>query len=221
MDEITSSANNPKKEDMDIEASELENKQNPEKIDVSIFDETLKEIDQILNKLENKTNADQNQQEQLDILPEIKNAVSKIKIAKDELTKEENNLIKDNNLIKRIEDLEKNNNNSNKSILLFDDLKKDSDNNTQEHQIDRNLLSTEELHHLRVNNVKEKKNFFGFYSYVLLIIVVTLALYGVLSVTKDLIISEYPITEIYINYFYEIIEIIKITILNFSWLGKN
>ena len=157
MDEITSSANNPKKEDMDIEASEQENKQNPEKIDVSIFDETLKEIDQILNKLENKSNADHNQQEQLDILPEIKNAVSKIKIAKDELTKEENNLIKDNKLIKRIEDLEKNNINSNKSILLFDDVKKDSDNNTQEHQIDQNLLSTEELHRLRVNNVNEKK----------------------------------------------------------------
>ena len=221
MDEITSSVNNPKKEDMDIEASEQENKQNPEKIDVSIFDETLKEIDQILNKLENKSNADHNQQEQLDILPEIKNAVSKIKIAKDELTKEENNLIKDNKLIKRIEDLEKNNINSNKSILLFDDVKKDSDNNTQEHQIDQNLLSTEELHRLRVNNVNEKKNSFGFYSYVLLIIVVTLALYGVLSVTKDLIISEYPITEIYINYFYEIIEIIKMTILNFSWLDKN
>ena len=221
MDEIITTADNPKKKDMDIEALEQENNQNLEKINVSIFDEILKEIDQILNKLENKSNADLNQQEKLDILPEIKNAISKIKTAKDELTKEENNLIKDNKLIKRIEDLEKNNNNSNKSILLFDDLKKDSDSNTQEHQIDQNLLSIEELNHLRVNNEKKNKNFFGFYSYVVLIIVIMLTLYGVLNISKDFIISEYPITELYINYFYEIIEITKITILNFTWLSKN
>ena len=48
-----------------------------------------------------------------------------------------------------------------------------------------------------------------------------LTLYGVLNISKDFIISEYPITELYINYFYEIIEITKITILNFTWLSKN
>ena len=43
----------------------------------------------------------------------------------------------------------------------------------------------------------------GFYSYFLIFIVLVLAFFGILNLTKEIIISNIPITEKYINYFYE------------------
>ena len=215
MDEVTTSTNKSKKDETIVEELFQENKQNPEKIDVSIFDETLKEIDQILNSLKQKSEVDKDQIEILDALPEIKTAISKINIARNELTKEENNLIKDSNLLKRIEVLEKKFTYINEVTSLSQDLKNESIIETQEHKIDQNLLSIEELNFFKENAEKKIKNSFGFYSYLILITVIFLAIYGALTFPKDLIILKYPVTELYINYLYEITEIIKITILSF------
>ena len=215
MDEVTTLTNRSKKDETIVEELFQENKENPEKIDVSIFDETLKEIDQILNSLKQKSEVDKDQIEILDALPEIKTAISKINIARNELTKEENNLIKDSNLLKRIEVLEKKFTYINEVTSLSQDLKNESIIETQEHKIDQNLLSIEELNFFKENAEKKIKNSFGFYSYLILITVIFLAIYGALTFSKDLIILKYPVTELYINYLYEITEIIKITILSF------
>ena len=59
---------------------------------------------------------------------------------------------------------------------------------------------------------QSKKNSFGFYSYLLFLFIFFITLIGILEITKKTIILKYPLSEKYINYFYEIIEIIKIFI---------
>ena len=199
----------------------MKNKKNPEIIDTSIFDETLKEIDEILNNLEQTSEKNQNQLERLNVLPEVKSAISKIHLAKKELVEEENNLIKDNNLLKRIKKLEENINNSNEFISHTNELKRGSNNEVQEHRIDKDLLSMSELHNLGEINKKKEKSSFSFYNYLILIFAVFFTLYGTLSISKDLIISKYPIAENSIQYFFEIIEIVKITIIGFFTFIKN
>jgi predicted Zn finger-like uncharacterized protein len=58
--------------------------------------------------------------------------------------------------------------------------------------------------------VKKEKNNFGFYSYILIFIIFLLTAFGVLNLIKDDLIQNYPPTEEYINYLYEIIELLKI-----------
>jgi hypothetical protein len=163
----------------------------------------------------------QDQLENFNVLPEIKTAISKITVAKNELVKEENKFIKDNNLLDRIKDLEKNIIHSNKPMLLSDDLEKETISEIKEHEIDKNILTLEELHTFEENNKKIKKNSFNFYSYLIITIIMFFALYGALTISKDLIILKYPVTESYINYFYEIVEILKITIFGFFAFVKN
>ena len=193
------------------------NKQNSEEVDSSIFDETLKQINQILNNLEQKSEIKKKELEKLNILPEIKSVISKIYITRNELTKEENNIIKNNNLLKRIENLEKNINNYDEPALFTHNLKKRTIHEAGEHKIDSNVLSMEELHAFKENDKTKKKNF-GFYGNVILFITIFFSFYGILSVSKGFIVLKYPITEPYIQYFYEIIEIVKVTIFNlFYW----
>tara|TARA_B100000780_G_C20973085_1_gene388556 strand:+ start:85 stop:573 length:489 start_codon:yes stop_codon:yes gene_type:complete len=60
------------------------------------------------------------------------------------------------------------------------------------------------------NKIKKQiKSGFGFYSYLITIIVFLFTIFGFLSLTKDIIILNFPFTESYINYFYEILGIIK------------
>ena len=205
--------NNRKKNELNFKEFLEENKQSSELTDESIFDETLKEIDQILFDLENKLKIDKNTLKNSDILPEVKTVISKIHTAKDELTREENNLISNKNLLKRIEDIEKNITNSNNPNLLINNSKKETIGEIEEHVIDNNLLSIKELHTFEKNIEKKKKTLFGFYGYLILIIVTFIAFYFALNVSKDLIIFRYPNLEPYINYFYEIIEILRITVL--------
>jgi hypothetical protein len=221
MDDVTTKTNKTKEDKVNVEELVLENKQKPEIMDVSIFDETLNEIDKILNTLEQKSNIERNQLEKLNVLPKIKSAISKIHLAKNELIKEENNLIKKNNLIKRIENLEKKINNSNKTSSLFNELKDQTINETKEHKIDKNLLSIDRFHDFEENDEKKNKNTFGFYSYLILIIVIFFAFYGTLDISKDIIVLKFPITEPYIQYFFEIVEIIKVSILGVADFIKN
>tara|TARA_B100000795_G_scaffold262817_1_gene241160 strand:- start:101 stop:748 length:648 start_codon:yes stop_codon:yes gene_type:complete len=199
--------------EIDVNENLQANKQNSEEVDSSIFDETLKQINQILNNLEQKSEIEKKELEKLNILPEIKSVISKIYITRNELTKEENNIIKNNNLLKRIENLEKNINNSDEPALFTHNLKKRTTHEAGEHKIDSNVLSMEELHAFKENDKTKKKNF-GFYGNVILFITIFFTFYGILSVSKGFIVLKYPITEPYIQYFYEIIEIVKVTIFN-------
>ena len=199
--------------EIDVDTNLQANKQNSEEVDSSIFDETLKQINQILNNLEQKSEIKKKELEKLNILPEIKSVISKIYITRNELTKEENNIIKNNNLLKRIENLEKNINNYDEPALFTHNLKKRTIHEAGEHKIDSNVLSMEELHAFKENDKTKKKNF-GFYGNVILFITIFFSFYGILSVSKGFIVLKYPITEPYIQYFYEIIEIVKVTIFN-------
>ena len=58
---------------------------------------------------------------------------------------------------------------------------------------------------------KKKTSSFGFYSYMIILIVLLISMFGILDLSKEIIIFRYPITEIYIEYLYETIEIVKIT----------
>jgi len=59
---------------------------------------------------------------------------------------------------------------------------------------------------------KIKKNNFGFYSYIVVLFVFLTALYGSFHLFEELIITTYPASETYISYFYEVIDIIKISL---------
>jgi hypothetical protein len=216
MDDDNIKINKSKKDEINIEELLKENKRDSEVIDVSMFDDTLKEINQILKNLEQKMHVEKNSPENLNVLPEIKSAISKIYGAKSELVKEENNLIKDNNLVKRIEELEKKIKDSNEIIASSNELKNQTTSETKEHKIDQNLLSIEELHNFRENDEKKKKKSLGFYSYLILVIVIFFTLYGILNFTKELIIFKYPMMGAYIQYFYEIIEIVKVSIVGLA-----
>ena len=119
-------------------------------------------------------------------------------------------------MIKRIEDLEENNNKSNEESLESKKEKQHTIADIKEHKIDNDLLSIEELQNFHENIEKKVKNSFGFYAYLTIVVVSFLALYGILNISKNLIILKYPNTEVYIDYFYEIIEIIKVTIFNLA-----
>jgi len=185
MEKITTLSNKSKEEDISIEELHQENKQNHDVADTLIFDETLKEIKQTLSNLE-----------------------------KNDPLKEEVNIIKDNNILREDGNIEKNYTNLNQPFLLSNELNEETFNAIKEHKIDKDLLSQEELIVFEENEKKKKKNTFGFYAYLISIIIIFFTIYVILNVSKILIISKYPVTEPYINYFYEIIEILKITILS-------
>ena len=221
MDDKYTNTNKSKEDEKKVDKLLEESRQKSSSVDTSMFDETLEEINQILTSLEQKSEVDKNELENQNLLPEIKSAISKINVAKNELTKVESNFIKNNNLLERIELLEKNISNSNKTKLIFDNLEEETDGEIKEHKINKHLLPIEELYAFEESDKRKKKNSFGFYSFLVLTIVILLTLYGILSISKDLIILKYPITESYINYFYEIIEIIKITIFSLYGFFKN
>jgi len=221
MDDVYTKTNKINEDETNFKKLTGENKENSEVIDASIFDETLTEINQILHNLEQKLEVNQDRLEEFEILPDAKTVMSKFNIAKNELLKKENNPIRNNNLLKRIKDIEKNIKNLNESNLLFNNLEKETASKAGEHEIDKNLLSTEELHAFQENNEKKKKNSIGFYGYLILTIIIFLTFYGILNSFKDLIILKYPYVEAYIIYFYEIIEILKITIFGLFGFIKN
>jgi predicted Zn finger-like uncharacterized protein len=64
------------------------------------------------------------------------------------------------------------------------------------------------------NKVRATKISFNFYSYFLTIIIFIITLFGVLNLSKDIIIMKFPFTESYINYIYGVFDIIKISIFS-------
>lgn len=59
---------------------------------------------------------------------------------------------------------------------------------------------------------KNKKNNYSFFSYLFITTIFIIAFFGVLNLTKEIIISTYPLTETYINSLYEVLEILRSTI---------
>ena len=95
--------------------------------------------------------------------------------------------------------------------------------NDEEHAIDNTHLNMEELHSFSSEGeikIKEKI-YFSFYTYLALIVGIIFATYEILNVSKNLIISKYPVTEPYIEYFYEVIEILAYVVMNIVSLIKN
>ena len=70
------------------------------------------------------------------------------------------------------------------------------------------------------NNIKNK-NSFGFYSYVVFLFMFLILAFGILNLTKEMIILKYPSSEAYIYYFYEVIEIVSISFTEFINQYKN
>ena len=91
-----------------------------------------------------------------------------------------------------------------------------------------NLYSEEYLrqkHGLLINNPESSKKItkdknkniktnFGFYNYLVTVSVFIITLLGILHLLKDIIIIKYPSLEFYINYLYEVFDILKILIYN-------
>ena len=84
----------------------------------------------------------------------------------------------------------------------------------QEHQIDNSMVPMDELHNFSTNTEEKKKSSFGFYTYLSLGIIFIFATYEILNISKNLIISNYPFLTPYIEYFYEVIEILTYLVIN-------
>jgi hypothetical protein len=221
MDDVIENTNKSKKDKMNEDDLLQENKQKTKVIDTSIFDDTLSEIDKILNNLEEKSETGLIQARKIIVPNDEESTISNIPIKREKLVEEENNIITNNNLIKRIKELEKNISNLSQTILPSSETKEKISVKNKEHDIDKNLLSTEEIHDFEKNTEKEKKNFLGFYSYLILIIVILATLHWTIGVSKDFIILKYSITEPYIKNYYELVEIVKFVILDLSDFIKN
>ena len=91
----------------------------------------------------------------------------------------------------------------------------------EDHIIDNTHLRMEELHSFNLKKEVKNKNSLGFYTYLALGIGVIFAIYELLNISKILIISKYPASEPYIEYFYEVIEILTYVVINIISFVKN
>jgi predicted Zn finger-like uncharacterized protein len=107
-----------------------------------------------------------------------------------------------------------------KKVLVKKDLKKSKKTKKNKNQI--NKFSKEYLYkkyNLRINddigksiqkdNSKRDRINFGFYSYLTTFIVLLVAIFGVIHLSKEIIFIYLPVSEQYINYMYEVLEIMK------------
>ncbi|MDC0426805.1 zinc-ribbon domain-containing protein [Pelagibacteraceae bacterium] len=69
-----------------------------------------------------------------------------------------------------------------------------------------------EIKNVLENELKKNSNSSNFFGYLTIIIIFIVALFGVLNITKDFLIINYPFTENYINSLYEVINILSVTI---------
>ena len=65
------------------------------------------------------------------------------------------------------------------------------------------------------SNSKQKSNTgIGFYGNVIILIIFLLTIFGILDLNKYIVINKFPFLETYINYLYDSLEIIKVSIVN-------
>tara|TARA_B110000438_G_C15411361_1_gene477715 strand:- start:126 stop:602 length:477 start_codon:yes stop_codon:yes gene_type:complete len=62
----------------------------------------------------------------------------------------------------------------------------------------------------KITENQKKISSFGFYSYMIIFITLIITSFGILTLSKDIIIFKYPATEIYIEYLFETIEIVRL-----------
>ena len=65
------------------------------------------------------------------------------------------------------------------------------------------IKDSNELMNKKISNKKIKNYNLGFYSYLIILIIFLFTLFGILHLTKQMIVQKYPFLEIYIDYFYE------------------
>ena len=70
-------------------------------------------------------------------------------------------------------------------------------------------------------HLEKKTKSFGFYGYMITTVIFFIAIFGILNLSKDVLVLNYPITETYINDLYEVIDIIKIIFNEFINQFKN
>ena len=61
---------------------------------------------------------------------------------------------------------------------------------------------------------KKNQNRSNFFNYLIVTSIFVITIFGILNITKDFIIENYPFTETYINSLYEILEILRASILS-------
>ena len=86
---------------------------------------------------------------------------------------------------------------------------------TAEYLQKKHGLVIEKTNDLSIEKISDRKSNFGFYSYVIFLFVFAITLFGILELTNEIIVMKYPFLELYINYFYEVIEIIKLSLTEF------
>jgi hypothetical protein len=101
------------------------------------------------------------------------------------------------------------------------DIKENDTRQNNEHVIDNTHLNMEELHSFALEPKINRKNSFGFYTYLFLSIGIIFAIYEILNIFKNLIILKFPIAEPYIEYFYEVVEILAYVVMNIVSFVKN
>ena len=77
------------------------------------------------------------------------------------------------------------------------------------------LTIGEALNNKKISKDKKTVNKSNFFNYLFINVIIVIALFGILNLTKDFIILGYPFTEPYINSLYEILNILSLTISNF------
>jgi predicted Zn finger-like uncharacterized protein len=101
-----------------------------------------------------------------------------------------------------------------------------NENSIKKTRVKKNLYTPEYLqkkHGLIINkspreprkdkqNEKKSNNNFGFYGYLIIFFVFLTTVYGLIYLSKEMIVLKYPSAEMYINYLYEVINIIKMSI---------
>ena len=106
-------------------------------------------------------------------------------------------------------------------LRVHEKMEEEKNDYNEEHTIDNTHLRMEELHNFSPESKPKNKSSFGFYTYLALVIGVIFATYEILNFSKNLIILKYPFSEPYLEYFYEVIEILAYIIMNIVNFIKN
>ena len=206
----TNPINRQNKDALGDEVILYEDRKKEDLMDVSIFDETLKEIDSTLGILEQKTKEHIVDSIETDVLHTIKPS-----FLKNKLINEENNYPEKIDLILRIKNLETKVNEIEVSFLKSESSQVKISNITDEHKINEGSLSLLEIHNIEDNDQEKKKSSLGFFFYLVLINLIFVVLYGSLIYFKSTIILNFPSSEKHIIHFFEIVNIVKATFFEF------
>ena len=74
------------------------------------------------------------------------------------------------------------------------------------------LKDTSEQEDKKGSKRKQTKSSFGFYNYLVTISILLIALIGFLNLSKDIITERYPLSAPYINYLFEAIDVLRVTV---------